>query len=222
VETIDSLASALLLAPGVTRLKGIGLNDEAVIALTQIPSLTELDLSGCDQVTDVSVSRLKKINGLEILDLSFCNQISDASLVQLAELENLRSLNLNWCYAVTDGGLSALAKCSSLQSLSLWGCEEVTDLGVTALAKLPILRSLDLPEFASITDASLIMLSDKAQSLECLRLDHLTTITDDGIRQLGKMFSLSVLTIQSCPNITASAIKDLQSSLPECKIAFIP
>lgn len=222
MELVDSLESVKQLTPGIVQVKGIGLNDEAVAAIAQIISLRELDLSGCDEITDSSVSRLRELKCLETLDLSFCNQISNKSLIQLAMLKNLRSLNLNWCYAVNDSGLSALENCSSLEVISLWGCEEVTDLGVTALATLPNLRSLDLPEFASITDSALIILSAKAQSLESLRLDHLAEVTVAGIRELGKIRSLRVLTVQSCPNITVPAIENLQALLPECKIAFMP
>lgn len=96
-ENIDSLASAQRIAPGVERVKGNDLSDEAVVALARIPTLKVLDLSGCEQITDSSVSQLQELTCLESLDLSFCNQITDASLVRLAALKNLRKLNLNWC-----------------------------------------------------------------------------------------------------------------------------
>ena len=106
--------------------------------------------------------------------------------------------------------------------ISLWGCEEVTDLGVTALVSSLKLRSLDLPEFASISDISLRTLSREAPTLESLRLDHLASITDDGIRELRRLGGLQNLTVENCPRVTSPAVAEPQRFLPHCKIIFTP
>lgn len=219
-QTVRSLEAIRHLPPEAAVLKGDGVGDPEVIAIASLRSLRELDLSGCEEVTDSSVSELRRVSALEKLDLSFCNQIMDSSLMALAGLPALRFLNLNWCYGVTDSGLSALGQCKSLEAVSLWSCEEVTDAGVEALAGLPNLRILELPEFAAITDRTLMVLSAKTISLESLRLDHLSEISDEGLTRLNGLKRLRSLAVQSCAKVTADAVAALQKALPECQISF--
>jgi hypothetical protein len=109
---VNNLEAIRHLPPYVAVLKGDGLGDPEVLAIASLQSLRELDLSGCEEVTDTSVSELRRVSSLQKIDLSFCNQITDASLIALAGLPALRFLNLNWCYGVTDAGLSGLARSS--------------------------------------------------------------------------------------------------------------
>lgn len=218
---VNNLEAIRNLQPDVAMLKGDGLGDPEVIAIASLRCLRELDLSGCEEVTDRSVLELSGVLPLQKLDLSFCNQITDASLMALARLPALRILNLNWCYGVTDAGLSALGRCESLESLSLWGCEEVTDAGIESLTVLPGLRVIELPEFATITDRTLLALSARSTNLESLRLDHLSEVSDEGLAHLGQLKRLRSLTVQSCPKVTAEGVAALQVILPECQISFI-
>ena len=220
VQVVNSMEAIRHLPLNVASLKGDALGDAEVIAITELPSLRELDLSGCEEVTDHSISELSRVSSLEEIDLSFCNQITDTSLTVLAGLPALRLINLNWCYGVTDSGLNALGRCESLESVSLWSCEEVTDEGIEALAKLPRLRILELPEFAAITDRALVALSVSATKLESVRLDHLTGISDQGFLRLVALKQLRSLTVHSCPNITADAVASVQKALQECQISF--
>ncbi len=203
-------------------LRGSGLRDREVAVIASVRSLRELDLSGCEEVTDASVTELARSSRIESLDLSFCNQITDASLRALAGLPSLRSLNLNWCYSVTDCGLGALAQCRTLERLSLWGCEEITDAGIEAIATLPALRSLDLPEFAAITDRSLSALTRNASALESLRLDHLDEISGRGLVGLGRLRRLRTLILHACRGVRADDVAALQRTLPECRVDFAP
>lgn len=217
---VNSLETIRHLPPEVVALKGDGLGDPEVIAIGAFRLLKELDLSGCEELTDRSITELRRVTSLEKLDLSFCNQITDASLIALAGLPALRFLNLNYCYGVTDSGLSALGQCGSLEAVSLWSCEEVSDAGVEALASLPNLRALELPEFAAITDRALSELSTKSTRLESLRLDHLGEVSDEGLARLSGLKRLRSLTVQSCPKVTADVVAALQKALPECRISF--
>ena len=220
LHIVRNLEAIRHLPQDVAVLKGNGLGDSEVIAIASFRLLRELDLSGCEEVTDRSVSELGKLSSLEKLDLSFCNQITDCAVTALAGLPALRFLNLNWCYGVTNSGLNALGQCRSLEAVSLWSCEEVTDAGVEALASLPNLKGLELPEFAAVTDRTLWILSAKTASLESLRLDHLSEITDEGLACLGGLKRLRSLTVWSCPKVTSGAVADLQTALPECQISF--
>jgi hypothetical protein len=206
----------------VVGVKGLDLNDQAVLRISELSFLEELDLSGCETLTDRAVVELRKLTRLHTLDLSFCNLITDRSVIALAGLPALRWLSLNWCYGITDAALRELALCASLEALSLWGCEEVTDFGVEALSRLPRLKQLELPEFAEITDIGLNKLSVNAAGLEILRLDHLAQVSDAGVRSLHQLKQLSRLTVQGCKEVTEAGIATLQAMLPACQIAFIP
>jgi len=219
-HVVNSFEAIRHLPRNVAALKGDGLGDPEVIAIASFQSLKELDLAGCEDVTDRSVSELRRVSSLEKLDLSFCNQITDSSVNVLAELPVLRSLSLNFCYLVGDSGLRSLGECKSLESVSLLSCEKITDAGVEALASLPNLRILDLPEFAAISDYALATLSGNATKLESLRLDHLNEVSDQGLTRLGMLKRLRSLTVHSCPKITADAVALLQQSLPNCQISF--
>jgi hypothetical protein len=219
-QRVTNIEEIRALPKGTSSVKGINLGDSEVLALRSLHSLKRLDLSGCDAVTDASVVELKALMELEELDLTLCMFISDASLEALTGLPKLRRLSLHGCYDITDQGLVALARSQSLEKLILWACEKLTDRGIESLAKLPTLRHLELPEFALISDVGLMALSDNAANLEMLRLDHLSAISDDGIRSLAQLKHLVRLLVQDCQQITASAIEALGMALPSCQIVF--
>ena len=205
---------------GTTSVQGFDINDSAVLALSNIRSLRKLDLSGSEMLTDVSVRELRALTELEDLDLTLCMFISDASLEALAGLPKLRRLWLHGCYGITDRGVVALAESRSLEELVLWACEKLTDRGIVPLAKLPRLRRLELPQFASISDLSLVALSADAMSLETLRLDHLSAISDEGVRSLADLKRLVQLYVQDCRQVTEPSIAALRVALPSCNIVF--
>jgi hypothetical protein len=107
-----------------------------------------------------------------------------------------------------------------LETLSLWSCEKITDTGVEAISRLPRMRHLELPEFADITDAGLKALAANSLNLEQLRLDHLASISDEGIGALARLRRLAKLTIESCERVTSAAIVALRHQLPDCRIIF--
>jgi Leucine-rich repeat (LRR) protein len=216
--TVSSLQDLRAIPEAVTALKGIGLGDDEAAFITELRSLKLLDLSGCEALTDASVTLLSSLRDLESLDLSLCNQITDRSLASLATLPKLRAINLNWCYSISDSGIESLSHCKTLEKVSLWSCEEITDVGVQALAQFPRLLELDLPEFAHITDRGILALSLSAAPIEYLRLDHLSEITDGGLVQLSKLRGLRQLKIWHCPNISMAAIEQLRIALPAIRI----
>jgi F-box and leucine-rich repeat protein 14 len=215
---VSSMDDILNLRPGVVRLKGINLHDAEILRLTYFPSLEELDLSGCELLTDEAGIELRKLLRLSTLDLSLCSLITDRSVAVLAALPVLCRLSLNWCYAITDAGLVKLAQSASLESVSLWSCEQVTDAGVEALSKLSRLRELELPEFARITDVGLNAVAMHSTHLEVLRFDHLAGISDAGVGALRSLKQLTKLTVQSCQGVTEAGITALQWALPGCQM----
>lgn len=220
VVRVANLEEIRRLPNGTSSVRGADLDDTAVLALSQVRSLRRLDLSGCESLTDRSITALRSLTDLEELDLTLCLLITDTSVEAVASLPQLRRLSLHGCYNVTDRGLEALARSRSLEKLILWACEKVTDRGVESLAKLSTLRHLELPEFAPITDSGLVALSSSAANLETLRLDHLSGISDEGVRSLVALSHLATLIVQDCRLVTEAAIAALRMALPSCQIAF--
>jgi Leucine-rich repeat (LRR) protein len=139
---------------GAVHLDLKGLNDDGRCTvfyyLTQLPlelawlgSLQSLDLSNCDQLSDLSP--LAGLASLHILYLIGCTQVSDIS--PLAGLPNLRKLSFFCCQQLSD--LSPLAGLTSLQNLNLYSCPKLRHLSVLARfgplqSLLPTLKELRL------------------------------------------------------------------------------
>ncbi len=73
--------------------------------------MQEVDLSGCQLVTDLGIRALT----------SSCR--------------NLESVNVSSCYELSDAAFESLGTCSGLRSLDACGCEQLTDAGLQALAQ---------------------------------------------------------------------------------------
>jgi hypothetical protein len=94
-----------------------------------------LDLSLCDNITDVST-----LENVHTLDLSSCDYITDISA-----LGNVHTLILSGCCNITD--VSALG---NVNTLELRSCNKITD--VSALGNV---HNLDL-SYCNITDVSML------------------------------------------------------------------
>src|SRR6266516_2422615 len=186
---------------GSFRLEGHDLTDEDLARLGDWPGVREVDLSGCEEITDAGIRELCKNRGIESVDLSFCNRRTDSALVELAKLPRLRAITLNWCYEVTDAGLEALGTKGTLERVSLWSCEHITDVGIASLSRGGGLRELELPEFAQVTDQSFRLLAERARWLEALRIANLEGFTDLGLAEIAKLPSLRSLIVSHCARI---------------------
>ncbi|KAK2723862.1 hypothetical protein QYM36_002272, partial [Artemia franciscana] len=150
VENCDISDDAL------TGLKNIEI-DASRPPLRHLKRLTELDLSNCFKVTDVSLESAFTSCSLKKLSLRNCSQITDCGLVNLAAQpesfkRSIEELNLSGCYKVTDWGLSKLLpELKRLRVLNLKGCHEVTSKTLeTVKTYCPKLRYLaELPDYVS-------------------------------------------------------------------------
>ncbi|CAN0517322.1 unnamed protein product, partial [Ectocarpus sp. 12 AP-2014] len=104
----------------------------------------------------------------------------------LAGLRALASLDISGC-KVTNGWLKIISKLPALETLVLRGCTKVADLGILGLARgARSLTCLDLAGCTGVTDAGVAHLSPMVVGgkLECLRLDGLVGLSDDGLDAL--------------------------------------
>ena len=105
-----------------------------------------------------------------------------------------------------------------LTYLSLVGCEGISDAGLAVLSSSVSLKALDLPGFAKITDRGIETLSASSIPLEKLWIDHLTGVTDAGVRALAKLKSLQRVQLSGLPNVTSEAVEYLKAVAPSIDV----
>jgi Leucine Rich repeat len=122
-------------------------------------------------------------------------------------------VDLCGCATLTDAGLVNVNGMTQLQTLNLF-FTTIGDAGVENVRGLSLLQSLDLSE-TQVTDAGLERLEGLTRLAE-LRLGK-TNITDDGLVHLKGLGQLRTLYLWDTM-VTDAGVKDLQKSLPTCKI----
>ncbi|XP_017891937.1 dynein regulatory complex subunit 6-like isoform X2 [Ceratina calcarata] len=105
------------------------LNTFSGFSLIRLKGLQELDLSGCNRITDVSLKHAFAFPELRILNLSQCQQITHIGLDYLSKNNPaIEYLDLNRCYNISDVGISYLAqRLHRLKQLLIQGCLQLTD-----------------------------------------------------------------------------------------------
>jgi Leucine Rich Repeat (LRR) protein len=186
---------------GAVHLDLRGLNDDGrhtgLYFLDRLPpelaglgSLQSLDLSNCDQLTDLSA--LASLASLHSLDLIGCTQLSDIS--PLAGLTNLLNLSFFCCEQLSD--LSPLAGLTSLQSLNLYSCPKLRDLsplaGLTSLEVLDVSR-LQITRFGPLESLlpTLKELRLYGNNLEDLPIDVFANFKENVIDRVRAYFGQS-------------------------------
>ena len=192
-------------------------SDKALEYLRDLKTITALDLSDCNQVTNAGVEIIAGFPKLRFLKL-WGKQIGDEGILKLAALEQLEVIGLNDT-AVTSEGMQAFRGMRRLKEIHLVRCTLVGDAGIAELAeceamvhldlrdtgisgaalqtaaRFPELRILDLSETLSpgVDDQGLSYLSGLTK-LQDLNLWH-TNVTDEGIRHLSGLTSLTHLNL---------------------------
>jgi len=145
----------------------------------------------CPLTKGVNISNLSK---LESLDLSSCNDISDLSIIHTFYFPHLRHLSLSMCTHVTDASAEFISlNCRSIERLNL-SYTPVTDNGIKLISKrLKILRALLLTNCMAITDSAIGYLEAFAFQLNELDVSLCPGITMEQINH----FQRSVPTVHS-------------------------
>ena len=117
------------------------ITDDQLIHLTEMESLTVLDLSNTS-VTDRGLIYLQNLPALEELRL-WETRVTDAGLAVLGRMRSLRILGLGGTQ-ITDAGLPHLQGLEHLRILQLWGTA-VEGHGLAALHRLRHLEHVTLP-----------------------------------------------------------------------------
>ena len=146
----------------VLKLNFCGVDDRWLKTFTKDSSITNLDLTGCNKITDDGLLYcLKACPRLEQLSLAHCDNITDGGISTIASdtLRQLQHLDLSGCRLVTDGGLANLSPLRELRGLNLSSCDpDPTHDGVTGmflpdiLESWPNLREIDATDSPRLAD----------------------------------------------------------------------
>lgn len=174
------------------------ITDSGVSAAT---SLTYLDLSGSQRLSDRGLLQLSSLPSLEVARFDHCHEITGHGLSVLSSSHRLCTLSLAHCRRLADEGLTFIAHLLSLESLSLEGCRCLSDYAVASLADLYNLRRLDLSQCDLVTDSAIPYLGN-LEELREVSLGWLRLFSDEGLQtlchQLGRTKNLTRLNISRC------------------------
>jgi hypothetical protein len=140
------------------------------------------------------------------------SDITKAALIPLDDLPDVQLLDLTYSN-VGDGGLEHIKGLSQLHGLSL-AASNISDAGMVHLMALNELQYLDL-RATSISDAGVERLKGLSQLTKLFLAQ--TRVGDAGLPYLKGLTRLQILNLWET-NVTAAGVKDLQASLPNCKI----
>ena len=87
----------------------LGLSDGCLLEVTTLcPSVTTLNVSGGDLITDAGIGTLATLSSLQHLNVSCCKLITDAGIGTLTALSSLQYLDVSWCNLITDSCVDRL------------------------------------------------------------------------------------------------------------------
>jgi internalin A len=122
-------------------LRGTWVGDADLRHLTELPELSNLDLS-LTHITDQGMSELRSLPGITELNLYFAEYVTDEGIAAIKDWKKLRTLNLHGT-KVSDTALEHIAGIPTLESLNV-GSTLMTDVGLERLTTLPNLKELTM------------------------------------------------------------------------------
>jgi len=171
--------------------------DEALKHIAEgLPSIARMNLSFCLSVTDTGLKSLSRIPTLDDLNLRSCDNVSDIGIGFLgsASPSPLRRLDVSFCDRVTDSSMAHVGSgMGGLVSLSLSACQ-ITDGGVARISKdLGQLEVLNIGQCSRVTDQAIQSIADNIKTLKSIDLYGCTKISSAGFEILAKMESLKII-----------------------------
>ncbi|XP_026723811.1 dynein regulatory complex subunit 6 [Athene cunicularia] len=176
------------------------------------PYIRHIHVADCQKITDAGLEMISPLKHILVLNIADCIRISDGgirSFVQGSSGTKLRELNLTNCIRVTDLSVTEIAqRCHELTYLNLRYCENVTDAGIEALGNMSSLISIDLSG-TSISDMGLKALGRRGKIKE-LSVSECKNISDTGIQEFCKGTRyLEHCCVSSCPQLTDEAVNTM-------------
>jgi len=127
-----------------------------VVKLSELDSVTSLDLSGSPFLTDEGLQQLARMPQLRELRMNSV-AVTDRGLEVLQNLRELRLFQMCWGNGITDHGISNLRHCEQLEDVDLLGTH-TGDGAIAALTGKPNLRQFKSGR--NVTDDGLSLLHE--------------------------------------------------------------
>ena len=196
------------------RLNGVSqLTDAGLYSVLQLPSLVELDVRSCQNVSGKGIEKFVGKSTLRMLKIGD-QSVSDSTLQTVARIEQLTGLavqNSN----ITNDGLAALSALD-LKDVTIEQCSAITDEGLGFLESYGQLRKLTLRDLR-ITGAIFDKLSN-ARKLTVLNVAQ-TNVDDDAVKSLLKMENLTELNLSE--TLVSDAAVEILAQLPNLKKLYV-
>ena len=172
----------------ILNMKALGCVTDEAMATLMLGShnMRELDIGGCFNITDTTLSSISCCERLCILNIEFCKEITDVGIISLISgCKELRDLNIRGCFNITDTSIISLSQnCTRLERLNLSMCKRITDLSIARIAiGCKKLHFLDLSCCEKISDVTIRNLS-KCHSLKELNLERCMLISNAEVSKL--------------------------------------
>jgi F-box and leucine-rich repeat protein GRR1 len=177
--------------------------------------MLEIDLQGCDLVTDPAITALLQGGRyLRELRLATCQKVTDQAFLTLPpslKFESLRILDLTACFQLTDNAVEKIIESAPrLRILVLAKCIDITDRSVFAISKLgKNLHDIHLGRCVQISDEALKELVTKCNRIRYIDLAGCTRVTDNSVKMLANLPKLRRIGLVKCQNITDVSIRAL-------------
>lgn len=163
--------------------------------------------------TNYTISRLK---GLRNLNLTACNQVTDVSLKYCFNFLELKNLSLAKCQQVSSFGIASfIHKCPSIEVIDISECHNITDKGIESIAMhLPRLTHLHIERCSQLTDHSLDYISVNCKRLKFLDVRGCRSMCSEPNLRVEHVRSLKQV-IMSKPGPYLSSIYDTTARPPK-------
>ncbi|EIN10895.1 SCF E3 ubiquitin ligase complex F-box protein grrA [Punctularia strigosozonata HHB-11173 SS5] len=153
----------------------------------RLPSLTFLDVSGCEKITNAVIGGVVgHAPRIQTLLVAGCSLLDDGALAIVSRLgSHLEVLSLSHLKRITDAGVVWLTYgCKRLVNVDVSHCAKLTDLAVTEFGCQPELQSLNVAKVRKVTDNAVLFLAEHAPKLERLNLAHCAGVRRDAVEVL--------------------------------------
>jgi len=190
------------------RFSGTDVPEDSIIrCLAKTPSLKSATFSFCNSLSYEALSYLKvRAAGLMELDLYGCEQLTDDWMKVLKGLTNIRKLKLGGCSQLTANGISCIESFLSLEELNLDGCN-IQDGWLLSFAHITTLRQLLL--FGNRLTGEGFQHLSYLTNLRTLYLDGSYNLTDPDFDCLAALTNLMELNLDSC-KVSNASLKSLE------------
>lgn len=215
LSNISGLDEAALSVRGLPWLKKLWLNgntvgDAGLSQLADLPALEELNVSGGNRITDLSMPALARLTSLNDLVLN-SSQLTDVGLAQLKTLVRLKHFSAVGT-RITGSGFAQWAPNDVLNHVNASNTP-FDDKGVDHLRRFVALDTLDLNK-TRVTNQGVASLAGNTRLRNLyLREDN---ISDAGLQNVARLVGLKSVLLGS--SVSDKGMADLRLLLPGCRV----